>query len=71
MFEALFVVVGAVVLKMGITRGFIDRRMPRRGEILEGPAAVRAGIFLVLIGSFSWACAALLAWAWLNGKVEW
>lgn len=69
--EALVVVVGAFTIKIGIKRGFIEKRMPRRGEMLERAEAVRAGVFLLLIGAFCWACAALFAWEWFKGNVHW
>ena len=43
LFELFWIVFGAVCVVVGVKKGFVERRMERRGEVFTGHDAVRAG----------------------------
>jgi len=55
--ELLWLFGGGLCLYIGIKKGFIERRMERRGQVFTGPEAVLAGVFHLFLGALSWSAA--------------
>jgi hypothetical protein len=68
---AFIVGAGARCFWVAIKKGFIEQRMQRRGEIFEGPDAVRAGVFYMLLGGFAWSIAVYWVYLWKEGRIRW
>ena len=60
---------GAVCVVVGVKKGFVERRMERRGEVFTGHDAVRAGGVYLLIAALCWNVATVTAWAWFKGRL--
>jgi hypothetical protein len=59
---------GGVCLRYGIKKGFVEKLMFRRGERIQGSAAVMWGLFYVALGLLGWATGALWLWLSLTGR---
>ena len=70
-FELFWIGFGTVCVVVAVKKGFIERRMERRGEVFTGHNAVRAGAVYLLIIALCWTAAGLTAWAWVKGRLHW
>ena len=62
---------GAYCLWIAVKKGCIEQKTERRGEVFEGPDAIRAGVFWLGFAGLAW-CAAIY-WIVLlrEGRVHW
>ena len=69
--EAFWIVFGSACGVVAVKKGFIDRRIERRGKVLTGQTAVLAGLIYLFIAALGWAAAVLTAWSWFKGRLHW
>lgn len=62
---------GAYCLWVAVKKGFIEQRMKRRGEVFEGPDAIRAGVFWLGFAGLAWCAAIYWVALWREGRVHW
>ena len=68
--EAVLWLGGFACVVYGIRNGFKKKLMIRRGEAIEGPAAMMWGAFFIVLGLLGWVGAAVFSWLWYQGRVE-
>ena len=69
--EAVLWLGGLACVVYGVRNGFFKKKlMVRRGERIEGAAAMMWGMFFIVLGVLGWVGAAVFSWLWYQGRVE-